>query len=189
MRRIVSGLLALLMIVTLDNGRRVSAAASTLPRVAVTLPSVVLTRSDGVRVPLADVLNDRQPVVLDFIFTSCTTICPVMGAMFSKFQTGLGTRKADVRLVSISIDPEYDTPARLAAYAKSIKAAPGWEFYTGSDADIVAIQRAFGTYRGEKMSHEALTFLRAKGGSRWSRLDGLVGAGQLRDAFTRVEAE
>jgi protein SCO1 len=189
MRRTVSGFLVLLMLVALDSGSRVSAAAPTLAHVSVTLPAVVLTRSDGVRVPLADVLNDRQPVVLDFIFTSCATICPVMSAMFSKFQTGLGARKADVRLVSISIDPEYDTPARLAAYARSIKSAPGWEFYTGRDQDIVAIQRAFGTYRGEKMSHEALTFLRAKGGTRWSRLDGLVGAGQLREAFTRVEAE
>ena len=166
-----------------------AAGPALLPRVDVSLPDVTLTRSDGARVALRDVLTDRQPVVLNFVFTSCTTICPVMSATFSKFQAGLGPRRGDVKLVSISIDPEYDTPSRLAAYARTLKAGAGWDFFTGSEADIVAIQRAFGTYRGEKMSHEALTFLRAKDGQRWTRLDGLVSVGQLREAFSHVEGE
>jgi protein SCO1 len=166
---------------------RHEATAAARPSVEVSMPDVTLTRSDGARVALSEVLSDRQPVVMNFIFTSCSTICPVMSATFAKFQAGLGAKRGEVKLVSISIDPEYDTPERLAAYAATLKIASGWEFFTGSDSDIVAIQRAFGAYRGEKLSHEAVTFIRARGGQRWTRVDGLVSAGQLRDAFLRAE--
>jgi len=185
---IVVVLAALCGVVDGREGRRDSAGPSR-PVVEVSLPDIALTRSDGARVALHEVLSDRQPVVMNFIFTSCTTICPVMSATFSKFQAGLGARRGEVKLVSISIDPEYDTPARLAAYAATLETGPGWGFYTGNQSDIVAIQRAFGTYRGEKLSHEAVTFIRARGGQRWTRVDGLVGAGQLRDAFARAEAQ
>jgi protein SCO1 len=168
---------------------RPGGTAPARPTVDVSLPDITLTRTDGARVPLREVLSDRQPVVMNFIFTSCTTICPVMSATLSKFQAGLGSNRDDVKLVSISIDPEYDTPARLAEYAATLKRGPGWEFFTGSPGDIVAIQRAFGTYRGEKLSHEAVTFVRARGRQRWARVDGLVSAGQLKDAFVRAEAK
>src|SRR4051812_49664318 len=68
----------------------------------------------------ADLVKDRV-VAVNFVFTSCTTICPVMGATFAQVQKLLG-KSDDVSLISISIDPRNDTPAHLAAWGKKLGA-------------------------------------------------------------------
>ena len=64
-------------------------------------------------------------------------------------------------MVSISIDPEYDTPEALNAYARRFDAGPQWEFLTGSLDDSIAVQKAFDADRGDKMNHAPLTLFRA----------------------------
>ena len=145
----------------------------------VTLPEDELVRDDGKTVSLATELGDGQPVVLTFIFTKCGTICPVMSQAFAQFQNKLGAERDRVHLVSISIDPEYDTPSRLAAYGKKVGAASQWHFYTGTTEASLAAQRAFAAFRGDKMDHTPVTFLRAGGGRRWERLDGFVSSDEL----------
>jgi protein SCO1/2 len=81
--------------------------------------------------------------------------------------------------MSISVDPEQDTPARLRAYARKFGAGPGWQHYTGTVAASLAAQRAFGAYRGDKMSHSPLTLLRAANSMTWRRIDGFVTPDQL----------
>ncbi|MGD8843139.1 MAG: SCO family protein, partial [Gammaproteobacteria bacterium] len=76
-------------------------------------PSVTLLDQNGQPVPLRELLDGDRPVMLNFIFTSCTAICPTMSATFAGVQTRLGDDAEKVRMVSISIDPEYDTPAAL----------------------------------------------------------------------------
>jgi protein SCO1 len=67
--------------------------------------------------------------IVNFIFTRCESICPVTSMKMQKLQEKTGT---DVKLVSFSVDPDYDTPARLAAYAKRFAADPSrWHFITG----------------------------------------------------------
>lgn len=144
-----------------------------------TVPALELVRDDGRTVSLPAELDDGRPVVLEFIFTSCTTICPIMSRTFSLLQERLGAGRDRVHLVSISIDPEEDTPARLAEYARRFGAGPGWRFYTGTAAASVAVQRAFDAYRGDKMSHTPLTFLRAAPGRPWIRIDGFASADEL----------
>ena len=75
------------------------------------LPSVSLVRDDGKLVMLPRGLDDGKPVILNFIFTSCASICPVMSQIFSQLQDRLGGDQGKVRMVSISIDPGHDTPA------------------------------------------------------------------------------
>jgi protein SCO1/2 len=82
-------------------------------------------------------------------------------------------------MVSISIDPDHDTPARLKAYAEKFQAGADWQFLTGTRADTLAVQRAFDAYRGSKMNHAPLTLLRASSGSPWVRLDGFASASEL----------
>ena len=74
------------------------------------VPPVKLVRDDGKTVSLADELNDERPVIMNFIFTTCTAICPVMSRVFSQLQSKLGDDRDKVHMVSISIDPEQDTP-------------------------------------------------------------------------------
>jgi protein SCO1/2 len=147
--------------------------------VSCTVPSLGLRREDGSAAAFPDEIEAGRPVLLNFIYTSCTTICPLVSEVFSRVQEALGAERAAVDLVSISIDPEYDTPQRLAAYARKFGAGPHWHFYTSSQATSVALQQAFEVYRGDKMSHEAVTFLHGAAPGRWVRLDGFATAEQL----------
>lgn len=149
------------------------------------VPDVTLKDAGGKAVALRKILDDGEPLMLNFIFTSCTTVCPVMSGIFSQVQTKLGR---SVRLVSISIDPEYDTPARLRAYGKRFDAGAEWTMLTGSLADSIAVQRAFGAYRGDKMDHLPATFIRAEAGKPWLRIDGLASADDLVQEYRRLVA-
>ena len=148
-----------------------------------TPPDVTLVDAKGERVRLAAVLDHPGPVLLQFIFTTCPSICPALSTTFSAAQGELGS---NVRLVSISIDPEFDTPARLRDYARRFKAGPQWTFLTGSREDVVAARKAFGAFTTNKMSHEPLTFLRPAPGASWVRLSGALGAAELVDEVRRL---
>ena len=138
------------------------------------IPLVMLTRDDGKVVSLPQEMNDGRPVLLNFIFTSCGSTCPLMSQVFAQFQRRLGPGAGEVHLMSISIDPEEDTPARLVEYARRFGAGPEWQHYTGTLEASRAAQRAFDVYRGDKMSHAAVTLLRAAPGQPWRRIDGLA---------------
>ena len=150
------------------------------------IPAVSLVDMDGRSVDLRAVLDSDQPILLNFIFTTCTTICPVMTATFSRVESTLREGHEAVRLVSISIDPERDTPARLREYATRIGAGPEWRFLTGTPAQIEAVQRAFGAYTGSKFNHSPLTFMRRPGASSWVKLEGLRGAEAVVAEYKRL---
>jgi protein SCO1/2 len=153
------------------------------------LPDPVLVDMKGENTSLLNEVNRGQPVMLNFIFTTCTTICPVLSASFSQVQQQLGAERDQVRMVSITIDPEHDTPARLRAYAARYHAGPQWQFLTGNLDDIVSIQKAFGAFRGTKVNHEPFTFLRATPASPWVRLDGLANAADIIKEYRQLVAE
>jgi protein SCO1/2 len=147
---------------------------------AYTVPDVKLVDADGAGVPLRSELAEQdKPVILNFIFTTCGAVCPVMSATFSQVQAALGPERDAVRMLSISIDPEEDTPAALKAYAGKYGAGPQWRMLTGSLDDSIAVQRAFGVYRGDKMNHQPATFLRAAPDQPWVRLDGFASAADI----------
>lgn len=143
------------------------------------IPQLQLLRENGKRVSLPQELDDGRPVVMNFIFTTCETTCPLSSQTFSAFQRKLGPERNRVHMVSISIDPEQDTPTRLRAYAKKFHAGPQWQHYTGTLQASLAAQQAFGAYRGDKMSHAPLTLLRAAPGQPWTRIEGFVTPAQL----------
>jgi protein SCO1/2 len=143
------------------------------------IPRVQLLRADGKRVWLADELDDGRPVVLDFIYTTCTTLCPLSSQTFAALQEAPGVGHGRVHLISISIDPEQDTPDRLAEYAQHFNAGPQWQFYTGTIEASLAVQRSFRAYFGDKMSHPPLTLVRSAPGKPWVRFDGFASVDQL----------
>jgi protein SCO1/2 len=153
------------------------------------VPDVTLLDQHGQRVSLPTLLDSGdKPVMLNFIFTSCTAICPMMTAIFAKVQTQLGGDAGRVRMVSVSIDPEHDTPAELAAYAARFGAGPQWLFLTGSLDDSIAVQHAFDAYRGDKMNHTPLTLFHAAAGSPWVRYDGFADAADLTEEYRGMMA-
>lgn len=142
-------------------------------------PDIRLVRQDDRTVSLRSELDDGRPVLLNFIFTTCSSICPLASRTFEEFQDRLGAAAARVHMLSISIDPEQDTPARLREYARRFHAGPEWQYYTGTVAASIAAQRAFDVYRGAKMSHTPVTLMRAAPGEPWLRIEGFVTPDEL----------
>ncbi len=155
----------------------------------VTLPKVNLKRTDGSLVSLASEFDDGRPVLVNFIYTSCTAICPPMTQVFSAFQDKLGEERSKVRMISISIDPEHDTPTRLAAYARKYRAGPQWTFHTGTAEASIAVQKGFGAWRGDKMNHTPATWMRAAPGKPWVQLDGFTTPDELMTEFRRLMSQ
>ncbi|WP_179404714.1 SCO family protein [Burkholderia guangdongensis] len=156
--------------------------------VAYAEPAVTLVRDDGQPVALKDALDDGRPVVLTFIYTTCTTICPVISQTLSALQQKLGPDRDKVHIVSISIDPENDTPARLREYAAKFGAGPEWQHYTGTVAASVAAQKAFNVYRQDKMDHNPVILLRASPGKPWLRIDGFATVDDLMHYYRTLGA-
>lgn len=186
------GLLALLACAAAAEEQHHHGAPAPQPRytrteAAYAPPDVPLVSAGGAPTRLATILAADGPLFLQFMFTSCTTVCPVMSASFAGIQSRLGSGDARLRFVSISIDPAYDTAERLRDYAKRFKAGPQWQFFTGQAEDIAAVQKAFAAYPGNnKMQHVPVTFFRAETGARWVRLEGLPNAEQLLDEYRRA---
>jgi protein SCO1 len=147
------------------------------------LPDVSVLRQDGQKLAFLKALDDGRPVILNFVFISCSAICPMMSHIFSKVQDKLTKEGQPFHLVTISIDPESDTPAMLTEYGKKFSAGPNWSFYTGSRAVSLALQKAFKAYRGDKMNHAALIFLRPQPGKPWVRLEGFVSPDVVVDEY------
>ena len=107
------------------------------------LPDVSLIDQHGKAISLASLKG--KPVLIDFIYTSCASTCPVLTSKIAAVARELGPALgANVTIVSITLDPEHDGPAQLAAYAKSQTADNnGWLFLTGKPAAIDQVLAAF----------------------------------------------
>jgi protein SCO1 len=168
-----------------------SATAGAVSRstVQVRLPAVRVRQQGGKVLAFDTAIDDTRPVLLNFVYTTCTGICLPMSQVFAATQERLGPAADQVQMISVSIDPAQDTPARLAEYAGRFAAGPQWRFDTGSQDAIDAIQRAFNVYRPDKMSHTPVTFVRPVGARQWVRLDGFASPEQLlREARAQVTA-
>lgn len=149
------------------------------------VPSVKVLTAEGRARPLRQLLDDGRPVVMTFMYSSCTTVCPVTSHVIDEFVRALGSDAARVNVVSVSIDPDHDTVARLAEHART-RGAQG-AFVTGDPQSSETVQRAFDAWRGDKMNHDAVIFLRAPASPVWVRLDGLVSPRRLLDEYRRLK--
>jgi protein SCO1/2 len=141
----------------------------------VTLYDESLLDQDGRRVRLvSDVIADRI-VVMDFIYTTCPTVCPVLSAIFQKVQADLGDRLGrDVVMISMSVDPGTDTPERLKAYARKYKARPGWIFLTGGEHVMDKVLEGLGAYSQDFTAHPNMTLVGDGRSGQWMRSYGFA---------------
>jgi protein SCO1/2 len=109
-------------------------------------PDFVLTNQDGARVSLADSNGTVRAVT--FIYATCKDTCPLLTAKMAAMQKKLGADFGKrVRFVSITVEPEIDTPAVLKSYAEKFDADPtGWSFLTGKSEDIQDVVRKYGAF-------------------------------------------
>lgn len=141
--------LALLLAVAVGGCRADTDSGGSYPAAsrADCLPAVALTDQSGRKLSLASLKG--KPVLVDFIYTSCTGPCPRltsnMAAVAQQLGESLGTK---VTLLTVTLDPEHDTPAQLRSYAKQQSAdRPGWYFVTGTPDQIEQVLGAFGLRR------------------------------------------
>jgi protein SCO1/2 len=119
----------------------------------------------------SDLVKDRV-VVMNFIFTTCTTICPTMGATFSRVQRLLGDR--NVTLISVSVDPATDTPQRLNAWSKKLDARPGWTLVTGDKPEIDRLLKSLGVFTPSRETHTPTVLVGNAATGRWQRASGFA---------------
>ncbi len=109
-------------------------------------PSFVLDSARGPRVALADLRG--KVLAVTFVFTTCSSTCPVLTAKLADIGRSLGSDFGKrYAFVAISVDPLNDTPERLRTYASAFGAdTPGWHFLTGSPPAIDEVVRRYGAY-------------------------------------------
>jgi protein SCO1/2 len=133
---------------------------------------VELVDQDGRAVRIRSLLQSGKPVVVSFIFTTCTTVCPMLSSIVSRVQEKLGDRLgAEVLLVSVTVDPGRDTPARLKAYATRHHARPGWTWLTGGRGQVEQVLRGMGAYTPNFADHPPMVLV-GDGAGGWTRLNG-----------------
>ena len=131
---------------TVDAGLQQTPAVSTLTPVGAVVPEFDLIDQTGATVRLSTLKG--KVVAITFIYTRCPLpdYCPRMVENFRAVRSRLaGRMDRDLVLLTVSFDPQYDTPDRLARYAASNRAGgPGWYFLTGEPSKIARVCDAFG---------------------------------------------
>lgn len=164
-----------------------AAAPSTTEKPAENIPT-------GLRIPTDVTVQDQngrklnfytdlvkgKTVIINFIFTTCTTICPPLTATFRKVQQELGEHVGrDVHMISISVDPTIDVPERLKEFSAQFKAGPGWTFVTGSRPEIDSLLKALGAAVADKNDHTPMILVGNDAANYWTRTYGLAPASTL----------
>jgi len=150
---------------------------------------LTLVDQDGRQVRLvSDVIGDRI-VVMDFVYTTCTTVCPVLTALLSQVQERLGDRLGtQVLLVSMTVDPTRDTPERLKAYAEDRGAGPGWVWLTGVKPTVESVLDGLGAYSPDFENHAAMVLVGDGSSGQWSRLFGFPSTDRIMEQVDTLVA-
>lgn len=151
------------------------------------VPDMDLLDQDGEHVHFYSDLVKDKVVAMNFIFTTCTTVCPPMGANFGRLQEELGEHLGkDVQLVSVSIDPTTDTPQRLKAWGEKFSASDAWTFVTGPKADVDQVLRELEVLTPDVEDHGPVALLVNDRTGTWRRVNGLTPPNKLAKMLTEM---
>jgi protein SCO1 len=158
------------------------------------IPDTVVYDQDGKKLRFYTDLIKGKTVAINYIFTTCTTICPPLTATFRRVQQELGDRVGrDIQMISISVDPTTDVPQRLKEFSAKFKAGPGWAFITGDKQEINQLLKALGANVGDKTNHSPMALVGNADADYWTRTYGLAPVATLvkviQDASQKAAAE
>lgn len=137
----------------------------------------------------SEAIGDRI-VVIDFVYTNCTTVCPVNSALFAKVQAELGERVGkEVGLLSITVDPVRDTPARLREYARRYGSEQGWTWLTGAKPQVDEALKVFDAYTANFVEHPAVIMVGDPSTGKWLRFVGFPDPKQITEAVRQLGEE
>src|SRR5262247_4098865 len=133
-------------------------------------PNLSVVTHEGKTVRFYDDLIKGKMVIVSFIYTSCPDICPLSTARMAQVEEKLGNRVGrDIFIVSMTVDPENDTPDRLKEYAKAFGSGPGWSFVTGKPEDVRAINYKLGERSKNLSDHRNEIVLGNDKTGEWAR--------------------
>lgn len=172
-----------------DQHANHAAPAAHQEKTSVSFADVSLLDQAGMPVRLEKELVGDRLVVMGFIYTSCTTVCPVVSSIMSKVQQTLGGRVGEeVQLVSISVDPQRDDPKRLASYAKAFQHGPGWSWLTGTPYAIAETLKGLGSFSADLGQHPPLILVGDGRTGHWTRYYGFTDPAVLITEIDRLSA-
>lgn len=154
---------------TADPGPKSSDAFSSMR-----IPNAEVLDQNGKQLNFYSDLIKGKTVAINFIFTTCTTICPPLTATFRRVQQEAAARGLDVQLISVSVDPTTDTPERMRDFASKFKAEPGWVFVTGDKGQIDSVLQALGVAVANKNDHTPMILIGNDTTDYWTRAYGLT---------------
>lgn len=140
------------------------------------IPDTPVVDQYGHKLKFYSDLVKGKTVAINFIFTNCLTVCPMLTAIFRKAQQDLAEHAGrDVYFISISVDPVNDRPENLKEYTAKFEAGPGWIFVTGKKSEIDRLVKALGAYAGNKNDHSPAVLVGNDNSKRWTRIYALSG--------------
>lgn len=170
---LVAGILAWQPTLAHENHQQHATPSPHAGQTRVSLADAVLLDQHGQEVDLRKGVIAEMVVVVDFFYTSCTSYCPVASAAMARVAQKLGDRLGkEVVLVSITVDPARDTPARIAAYSAQFSNDPGWAWLTGSRRNVQSVLKGFGAYSANFEDHPAMVLVGGRSADNWIRLNG-----------------
>ena len=150
------------------------------------IPDVRVYDQNGQALNFYTDLVKGRTVAINFIFTTCTNVCPVLTATFRRVQVELQKSQSDVKLISVSVDPAVDTPERLSEFAKKFKAEPGWTFVTGEKSEIDSLLQRLGVGVTNRNDHTSTILIGNDPANYWTRTYGLSSISVLVEVMTNA---
>jgi protein SCO1/2 len=178
-----------------DHGSHDHSAHAAAPKKAplsaadIDLRDRTLLDQDGREVDfVSDVLGERI-VVMDFVFTTCTNVCPILSAVLAQVQDSLGDSVGrDVALVSLTVDPVRDTPQRLKAYSAKHRAGGGWTWLTGNKSAVEDVLIGLGAYSVNFEDHPPMVVVGDRKTGQWSRFFGFPSPKRIVEQVEALQA-
>ena len=172
------------------RARAAEAAAGAEELSGLSIPDVEVVTQDGETVRFYSDLVEDRVVAMNFVFTTCTTICPPMGAIFGQLEKRLGDRAGrDVHLISVSVDPTTDTPERLAAWAAKFGRTPGWTLVTGDKTTVDSLLKSLQVFTPDFQDHAPVVLLGNDARGEWTRTYGLAPPARMAEILDELAAE
>jgi protein SCO1/2 len=170
-----------------DAAEVVSASAASESPLAPSIPDVVLIDQDGrERRFYSDLLRGKL-VLVNAIYTRCAGTCPMQSSIFSSVQRHLKERMGrEVVLLSISLEPLTDRPAKLKEFAERYRAGPGWTFLTGSRENVKTALEAMDLYSAVPEEHTPICVVGNERTGVWMKLVNLASPYEIVDRIDYV---
>jgi protein SCO1 len=155
----------------------------------VSVPDVQVITQSGDRLHFTTELVKGRTAIVTSFFTTCTSMCPITQESLARVARLLGPRLGkDVVIVSLSVDPEKDTPERMKAWGEKFHIGPGWVLASGSKGDMQSLLKSLGLFVDLPQRHQSLLMV-GNASSGWVRVSSWTPAEKLAELVEKIATD